>query len=220
MMDIIHSTLIQECMEKNEARVFKNAFPNIFSTEEFNNLLNLRAFQTVERLQPTKEVRKLTKWKRLSEEDRREPWVKNANTIPNEKINELAFDLEEMSGENCDAHIFFSVKEGLENHWGAHYDDATNLIVQAVGKTHWRCCKDQVDIDVVPTNVKNIEDYGLYIDEVLEPGDAIFIPKSVIHEPKNLTSRISVSFPMKSRENWLERKNQRQDRKWLNIDFI
>ena len=239
-MDIIHSTLIQECMEKNEARVFKNAFPNIFSTEEFNNLLNLRAFQTVERLQPTKEVRKLTKWKRLSEEDRREPWVKNANTIPptlveeiinssvcywpdssraNEKINELAFYLEELSGENCDAHIFFSVKEGLENHWGAHYDDATNLIVQAVGKTHWRCCKDQVDIDVVPTNVKNIEDYGLYIDEVLEPGDAIFIPKSVIHEPKNLTSRISVSFPMKSRENWLERKNQRQDRKWLNIDF-
>ena len=200
----------------------------------------MRSFQTIERLIPTKEVRKYTKWKRLSEEDRREPWVKNTNTIPptlveeiinssvcywpdssrvNEKINDLAWNLEELSGENCDAHIFFSVKKELENHWGAHYDDATNLIVQAVGKTHWRCCKDKVDVNEVPTNVKNIEDYGVYIDEVLEPGDAIFIPKAVIHEPRNLTSRVSVSFPMISREKWLERKNQRQDRKWLNIQF-
>jgi len=239
-MDKLESTLIQECMEKNEARVFKNIFPDIFSVEEFNKLLNLRSFQTTQRLIPTKEVRKLTKWKNLSDQDRREPWVKDTTTIPptlveeiinssvcywpdssrvNEKINQIAFYLEEMSGENCDAHIFFSVKKELENFFGAHYDTATNLIVQAVGRTHWRCCKDSVDTSKVPPNVKNIEDYGVYIDEVLEPGDAIFIPKEVIHEPRNLTSRISVSFPMRSREKWLNTRNPRQDRKWLNIDF-
>ena len=29
-------------MENNESRVFKNAFPNLFTVEEFNKLLNLR----------------------------------------------------------------------------------------------------------------------------------------------------------------------------------
>ena len=79
-MDKLESTLIQECMEKNEARVFKNIFPDIFSVEEFNKLLNLRSFQTTQRLIPTKEVRKLTKWKNLSDQDRREPWVKDTTT--------------------------------------------------------------------------------------------------------------------------------------------
>ena len=32
---------LKECMENNESRVFKNAFPNLFSVEEFNKLLNL-----------------------------------------------------------------------------------------------------------------------------------------------------------------------------------
>ena len=68
-MDKLESTLIQECMEKNEARVFKNIFPDILSVEEFNKLLNLRSFQTTQRLIPTKEVRKLTKWKNLSDQD-------------------------------------------------------------------------------------------------------------------------------------------------------
>ena len=137
----------------------------------------------------------------------------------NKKINDIALQLEDMSDENCDAHIFFSVKKELENFFGAHYDTATNLIVQAVGRTHWRCCKDPVDTSKVPPNVKNIEDYGVYIDEVLEPGDAIFIPKEVLHEPRNLTPRISVSFPMRSRDKWLKTKNPRQDRKWLSVDF-
>ena len=231
---------LKECMENNESHIFKNAFPNIFSVEEFNSLLNLRSFQTIQRLTPTKQVKKLKKWKNLSDEDRREPWVKDTTTIPpslveevinscvcywpdssrvNKEINDLSLQLEDMSGENCDAHIFFSVKKELENFFGAHYDTATNFIVQAVGRTHWRCCKDAVDTSEVSTNVKNIEDYGIYIDEVLEPGDAIFIPKGVLHEPRNLTSRISVSFPMRSRDKWLKTKNPRQDRKWLNIKF-
>ena len=241
-MDIDINTFydIRECIDNKESRVLKGAFPDIFSVEEFNRLLNLRSFQTTQRLTPTKQVKSLTKWKALSDEDKREPWVKDTTTIPpslveevinscvcywpdssrvNEKINDLAFQLEEMSDENCDAHIFFSVKKELENFFGAHYDTATNLIVQAVGRPHWRCCKYPVDTSKVPPNVKNIEDYGVYIDEVLEPGDAIFIPKEVLHEPRNLTPRISVSFPMRSRDKWLKTKNPRQDRKWLNVDF-
>ena len=54
---------LKECMKNNESRVFKNAFPNLFSAEEFNKLLNLRSFQTTQRLIPTKEVRKLTNGK-------------------------------------------------------------------------------------------------------------------------------------------------------------
>ena len=231
---------LKKCIENNESRVFKNAFPDIFSVKQFNRLLNLRSFQTIQRLVPTREVRKLTKWKNLSDQDRREPWVKDTTTIPpslveeiinscvcywpdssrvNKQINSLALELEEISGENCDAHIFFSVKKELENFFGAHYDTATNLIIQSVGKTHWRCCKEQVNTEEVPANVKNIENYGVHIDEVLEPGDAIFIPKAVLHEPRNLTARISVSFPMRSREKWLDKKNSRQDRKWLDVKF-
>jgi len=231
---------LKECMENNESRVFKNAFPNIFSVEEFNRLLNLRSFQTIQRLTPTREVRKLTKWKNLSDQDRREPWVKDTTTIPpslveeiinscvcywpdssrvNKQINDLCFELEELSGENCDAHIFFAIDKKLENSFGAHYDEATNLIVQVEGRTHWKVCTDKVNTDEVPPNVKDIDKYGVGIDTILNPGDAIFIPKHVLHEPKNLTSRISVSFPMKSREPWLTRPNQRQDRKWLEVDF-
>ena len=93
------------------------------------------------------------------------------------------------------------------------------LLFKLQEKPHWRCCKDPVDTSKVSPNVKNIEDYGVYIDEVLEPGDAIFIPKEVLHEPRNLTPRISVSFPMRSRGKWLKTKNPRQDRKWLSVDF-
>ena len=142
---------LKECMENNESRVFKNAFPNIFSVEEFNRLLNLRSFQTTQRLTPTKEVRKLTKWKNLSDQDRREPWVKDTTTIPpslveeiinscvcywpdssrvNKQINDLTFELEEMSNENCDAHIFFSVKKELENFFEHIMILTTNFIVQ------------------------------------------------------------------------------------------
>ena len=64
-MDINTFYDIQKCIDNKESRVFKGAFPNIFSIEEFNRLLNLRSFQTIQRLTPTKEVKKLTKWKNL-----------------------------------------------------------------------------------------------------------------------------------------------------------
>ena len=46
-----------------------------------------------------------------------------------------------------------------------------------MGETHWRCCKDPVDTSKVSPNVKNIEEYGVHIDEVLEVGDDYFHTK-------------------------------------------
>jgi len=80
---------LKKCIENNESRVFKNAFPDIFSVKQFNRLLNLRSFQTIQRLVPTREVRKLTKWKNLSDQDRREPWVKDTTTIPPSLVEEI-----------------------------------------------------------------------------------------------------------------------------------
>ena len=235
MMDII-----KQCMENGESYVFRQKFNNLFSKEEFNHLLNLRPFTTVSRFLPTKRNKRLETYKALTSEQKREPWVKSLDSIPpsiieevirtcvcywpdcsrvNKQINDLCFELEELSGENCDAHIFFAIDKKLENSFGAHYDEATNLIVQVEGRTHWKVCTDKVNTDEVPPNVKDIDKYGVGIDTILNPGDAIFIPKHVLHEPKNLTSRISVSFPMKSRQPWLTRPNQRQDRKWLEVDF-
>ena len=133
-MDIDINTFydIRECIDNKESRVFKGAFPDIFSVEEFNRLLNLRSFQTTQRLTPTKQVKSLTKWKALSDEDKREPWVKDTTTIPpslveevinscvcywpdssrvNEKINDLAFQLEEMSDEIVMHTYFFLLRK-------------------------------------------------------------------------------------------------------------
>ena len=61
-MDIDINTFydLQKCIDNKESRVFKGVFPDIFSVEEFNRFLNLRSFQTIQRLTPTKEVKKLT----------------------------------------------------------------------------------------------------------------------------------------------------------------
>ena len=79
---------------------------------------------------------------------------------------------------SCDAHVYMG--KANSHSFEPHDDNAHNLIVQCAGITLWRVWTDG---------------YEPFIDVVMEPGDAIFIPKGTTHQAQPLSDRMSVSFP-------------------------
>ncbi len=79
---------------------------------------------------------------------------------------------------SCDAHVYMG--KANSHSFQPHDDESNNLIVQCAGQTLWRVWTDGYD----PS-----------IDVVMSPGDAIYIPKGVLHQAQPLSDRMSVSFP-------------------------
>ena len=73
-----------------------------------------------------------------------------------------------------DVHVYTG-QENDCNSFGAHFDLADNFILQTEGKSRW------------------IVSHAF--DIILNPGDAIFIPRNWVHECKPMGKRISLSFP-------------------------
>jgi ribosomal protein L16 Arg81 hydroxylase len=73
-----------------------------------------------------------------------------------------------------DVHVYIGVNEKSKS-FGEHCDKSANFILQTEGKSRW-----------IVSN---------FLDVILEPGDAIYIPKLQMHECLPITKRISLSFP-------------------------
>lgn len=76
----------------------------------------------------------------------------------------------------CTAHVYVSFLTKSKN-LGAHKDGSDVFYIQALGKTRWE----------VHFN-KQIEEY------TLEPGDMIYVPKEIIHNPIPLSPRVGLSI--------------------------
>lgn len=79
-----------------------------------------------------------------------------------------------------------------------HEDNASNFIVQVEGETHWRVFNNR-NSDLVsdyPPNIPDEKYLECVIDEVLLPGDILYIPKHYYHEARPKGKRLSVSIPM------------------------
>lgn len=117
----------------------------------------------------------------------------------NEKTNELVKELEDMYDIACDIHVYCSTKSSKS--FNIHDDLPSNIICQVEGKTRWKVYDNRsshlYNIASLPQECKMNPDkyFTTVIDEVLEPGDILYIPSRQFHAADPFESRISMSIP-------------------------
>jgi ribosomal protein L16 Arg81 hydroxylase len=87
--------------------------------------------------------------------------------------------------------------------------------VQCEGKTNfkvWKEVEDHTDEKQVKLDMKEEP----ILDVIMEPGDAIWIPRYYPHHAISLTPRLSVSFPFADDENSTLKKHF-EDRNWITL---
>jgi len=198
--------LLFKLIQENKPFFFKNAFKDVFSWSELNQLLNNTPLINYDRFniigEEKKSVANTSEWQ--SDRTVIGPtqvgrYIKNNVCFiqdcsrVNYKINKIAENLEYFSKQSCDAHIFFSLKDNQEDTdgFGMHSDVSNNFIIQVEGTT---CFTVENKFDVK-----------------LGPGDCVYVPLGVRHMARSLEKRLSISFPMNPEHKWM------QDRFW--IDF-
>lgn len=134
------------------------------------------------------------------------------------ELNDFASNLEETYKLCCDAHIYICRNLEEEHPFGVHFDYAHNVIVQCEGTTNFKVWSSE-SIDPMGPNQKltfvdDKEDEPL-LDVLMEPGDAIWIPKYCPHQAISRTERFSISFPMD--EYIFDGKQYYQEREWVSI---
>ena len=195
-------------------KYIKNFFPNLFSWEELEYLLNIRPLMNIERVTIYNENREKVEcgnWKNS-------PWTIDKNCYSpsilkkyiekyicifedmsrcSERINHLSNLIECKFNMAVDAHIYVCKNISAVHPFGVHTDRASNLIVQCEGKTNFK--------------VWDFEQ-NLIVDCAMIPGDAIFIPASFPHEAITVTPRMSVSFPLHT-----DKMTIFEDRTWIKL---
>lgn len=210
---------IKKDLEKEKPFLFKNAIQNVFSWEELENLLNLRPFVNSDRMKTVKETP--YSWERQA-------WMSDVNSFPpsllnnaikenlcllvdasrvNFKINDICRQLEEtFTSGAADAHIYFTLSNDIEDTFGIHWDFSHNLIVHIAGETHFRAW------DLWSSQNRNVDSLPEIpvIDTLLNPGDAVFVPKHYYHCAQSKSKRLSISFPVSFGDDL-----KSQDRHWI-----
>ena len=209
----------------------ENYNPNLLSWEELANLINIRPLMTTERV------------KLLDPQGRKYNWVatgwhRDPNCYPpslirtlldemivyftdmsraTERLNDFARAVEEEYQRQTDAHIYVCRDPKLEHPFGAHIDEAHNIIIQCEGMTNFKVWKELENGKEIMEEEKNINmkiDDEPFLDVNMKPGDAIWVPMYCPHLAVSLTPRMSVSFPFTPR-GLLTLANE--DRNWVTI---
>ena len=124
------------------------------------------------------------------------------------KINDFAQKLEDTYNSSADAHIYMCRNPKLEHPFGIHFDNNPNVIVQCEGKTNFKVWEEVKDPN---HEFHHLEmDSSPILDVDMKPGDAIWIPEFYPHLATSKTSRLSVSFPLKSAIGF-------EDRTWVKL---
>ena len=201
-----------------EAIYIEKYLPDLFSWEELADLINIRPLLTTKRVKLLDPKNRHFKW--ISTGWNHDPNCYPPSLIKNlldemviyftdmsratKKINDFATLIENKYHRNTDAHIYVCRKPELEHPFGAHFDDAYNVIVQCEGQTHFKVWnKIEVnnfsELGKSGKNLKlNIKEEPI-IDVIMNPGDALWIPIHYPHHAISLTPRLSVSFPFTPR---------------------
>jgi ribosomal protein L16 Arg81 hydroxylase len=94
-----------------------------------------------------------------------------------------------------DAHIYFTLNKSNKS-FNKHNDTSHNFILQIEGKTNFIVWQDE----------------NIILNENLNIGDLIYIPKLMYHQAISKSKRMSISFAFSDENNLLK-----QDREWINI---
>lgn len=108
----------------------------------------------------------------------------------NQKCNHLAREIENaLENIALDFHVFGGIKENCHS-FSIHRDFSYNLIFQIDGKSRWMVYNNDTSL---PRNIDTNEKLTLLIDEVLDPGDVIYIPVNYYHKCIPMGKRLSIS---------------------------
>ena len=197
----------------------KNFFPNLFSWQELENLVNSQTHLIKSKFPTGDDFHKDLFFEQWAELDSG-PWKDCSDEIPisifknfieihpifyimdcsrvKKIFNDFCRELEELEERPFDAHIFAHYKNVKHKHpFGCHWDRQSNVIVQCEGQTHWKVWPE------IDPKEYTLEDNGAgnltletepIIDVVLKPSDALWIPCHYPHEAKSTTKRLSISF--------------------------
>lgn len=207
---------------------FKKAFPKIFSWEELEALLNLRPMVNDKRFVMT-DCTTTYGW-------RSQGYLTDINSIPpslldneilqkyvcyladcsrvNPQTNLIASKIEKTFPNSVtDAHIYFSVGDILSEGFGIHMDYLHVLVIHVEGSSRIRIWDPSVTEEMGGKRIRANElEQTPIIDEVLETGDAAFIPINTYHCITSQTKRLSISFPIQMYTN-----ETPQDRHWIKL---
>lgn len=208
------SALLKKRHPFYEEKLFKE---KLLSWKEMENLINCRPFMSNRRVRVPNGFTYSWPYQH---------WLSDVNTYPpetlkemldkhwwyimdcsrvNEKINEVCKNLETVTGNPTDAHIFISTKtekdKGFNNKsFGRHKDEQDNLIVMVEGSA-------KIEI------YKRDKPKEVGFEKVFKPGDAVFIPRGVFHKLTGLEKRLSLSFSMVPHAT----PHPFQDREWIKL---
>ena len=212
-----------------EAKYIKNYHANLLSWNELAYLINIRPLMTTARVKLLDAQKREFKWKCTG-------WHRHPDCYPpslikvlldemvvyftdmsraTKNLNNFASQVEDEYQRQTDAHIYVCRNPELEHPFGAHYDEAHNIIVQCEGQTHFKVWKE-----VENKNFENGANLNLdlkedpILDVVMSPGDALWVPMFFPHHAISLSSRLSVSFPFTPR-GLLTKANE--DRNWITL---
>lgn len=126
-----------------------------------------------------------------------------------QKINHICYMIEDILNDvSIDTHVYCGLKNSKS--FKPHYDTADNVIIHQTGKCHWKIYKQMAaDRDYQHNIDKKYLD--LQFECEIGPGDFIYVPKHQYHECIPLEKRISLSFPIVSGKDSI-------DRNWYKIN--
>lgn len=203
-------------------KVFRNAFNDVYSLDEFEKLVNLRPFCSSRRVSSTNE-NFTTSWDSQG-------WVTDGTSIPasnmqqildagvvqindcsrvNKTVNSICADLETQTGHCTDAHIYYAHDETKDS-FVPHWDKVNNFIVMVHGEALWKVDK-QISTEGERNDPSRCKDN--IIEEILYPGDAIYIPTGYYHCASSRGQRLSITFAMACQSEFADLTPQ--DRNWI-----
>ncbi len=131
------------------------------------------------------------------------------------EFNDFASHLEEKEKIPFDTHVYVHYKNLQKPHpFGCHWDLHSNVIIQCEGSTHWMVYPKINPVTKTQQSHLHIDEDPI-IDIVLNPGDAIWIPRYYPHHAISKEKRISLSFAG-THHSSLETQNYK-DRTWISL---
>jgi hypothetical protein len=212
---VINSNILESIVKGDLFYLKKAINPTLFSWNELEKLLNLRPFVNDRRFHIVNDTN--YKWMNY--------WWSSDNSFPpsliesemkkyvcyisdaskaNEHINRICKSIEDYTGCEVDAHLYFTLCcDDTEIDKFIHKDKSNNLIVQIDGRTNFKVWDN--------SSRENLKDPVL--DIIMEPGDMLFIPRNIWHGALSLSNRLSVSFPISPNKT-----KNKEDRHWIKFN--
>lgn len=136
------------------------------------------------------------------------------NTLVLTKASQFSNEMNAVAGavesaipfSSTDAHFYCSAKNGAHAFY-CHGDTDDNFLIHALGAVHWKVYPAIREHTIMPNGTAKMtgrvvippEEEALmtpYIDEILQPGDLLYIPRGVYHKATPMGPRISISIPV------------------------